>query len=206
MSKAIVTLVNAILAVLGKIESPVLITEEYYEDYEYGTEEYQQREITNPNEIAHAIAEYYDYDLDREGELESVLDTIRNGRDGVAVGWCGETHDGNMWLTDRATLDAEAEKRREKKEREAVKAILAQHNYDIKSIRKACREARANLEHEEQREDWMCECHPTPQGFADAQDLRNERIGEATQRHEDMRRALELAESAETLRNWDLYN
>jgi len=78
--------------------------------------------------------------------------------------------------------------------RSTIKNILEKFDYDANKIRQAVDQAASNLEGEQGREDWAAEAAPTSQGFMDAQDLQNERVG-ATADLDNLRNALEMLES-----------
>jgi len=81
----------------------------------------------------------------------------------------------------------------EKKNAKAeLASILSEYEYNVENIQKALEAATLKLEIIQGREDWVCDCHPSPQGFADASDLQNERIAIASQTVGGLSRAIEL--------------
>ena len=78
----------------------------------------------------------------------------------------------------------------EKNDRANLENTLKAYNYNIDAIEKALGKAESDVEEAAGREDWVAEFAPTPQGFQDAQDLQNERVGEASEKARNLEQAL----------------
>jgi hypothetical protein len=177
-----------VIALIGDIKNPLLL------QFDGSPHPYR---MEGAESIAIHIAEEYKWDYHKERyteeSLTAELKEILTINDYCAEGW----NDTSLFFTtEERELEAESE-REEKARRKRVASLLAECDYDLAKLRKMAQRANLDLEQEIHREDWICDGEPTSQGFADAQDLHNERLGHFGGIADDYDHAVETLELAD---------
>jgi len=140
-----------------------------------------------------SIEKYYNKlsnnDKQKLAEVKQMIPSIDNDENNIdlTISFCNK-------LADIAETSSSWEKE-EKNAKQTIKNMLEKYDYDTKKIQDAINNIENNVEQERNREDWDAEFYPTEQGMMDAQDLRNERMGDASENLYELQKALELLES-----------